>query len=58
MGFFEFIKRQDLFKVPVQLRYKGKRGFSSFCGGCVSIIFVLTVLALFGYYSHDFYKNP
>ena len=58
MGFFDFVKRQDLFAVPVQLTYKGERGFSTFCGGCVSIMFVLTVMALFGYYSHEFYMNP
>ena len=58
MGFFELVKRQDLFAIPVQLTYKGERGFSSFLGGCCSIIFVLTVMALFGYYSHSFYKNP
>ena len=58
MTIFEFVKGQDLFAVPVQLTYKGERGFSTFCGGCVSIIFVLTVIVLFGYYSHEFYMNP
>ena len=58
MTFFDFVKRQDLFAIPVQMTYKGERGFSSFIGGCCSIVFVLIVMALFGVYTHDFYMNP
>ena len=58
MGVVDFVKEQDLFRVPVQLRYKGKRGFTTFIGGCCSIMFVLTVIALFTVYSHNFLLNP
>ena len=58
MTFADFVKRQDLFAVPVQLTYKGERGFSSCIGGCCSIIFVLTAVALFAYYSLQFHRDP
>ena len=57
MGFLKFLKRQDLFSVPVQLTYKGERGFTSAVGGFCSIIFVLTAIALFTVYSLAFYRN-
>ena len=58
MGLIEFLKRQDLFGVPVQLTYRGESAFSSPVGGCCSIMLVLITMALFGVYSHDFYHNP
>ena len=58
MTFFDFVKRQDLFAVPVQLTYKGERGFTTFCGGCCSIMFVLIVMSLFAAYSHNFIIEP
>ena len=58
MTFFDFVKRQDLFAIPVQLTYKGERAFSSFTGGCCSILFVLIAVAIFAHNSHSFYKNP
>ena len=47
MTFFDFVKQQDLFAIPVQLTYKGERAFTSFCGGCVSILFALIAAAIF-----------
>ena len=58
MGCTDFLKRQDLFGVPVQLTYKGERGFTSAVGGCCSLVFVMTAVALFVVYSLDFYHNP
>ena len=58
MGLTEFLKSQDLFGTPVQLTYKGERGFKSAVGGCCSIMLVLIAIALFTIYSLDFYHNP
>ena len=58
MGLTEFLKSKDLFGVPVQLTYKGERGFTSAVGGCCSIMLVLIAMLLFVTYSLDFYQNP
>ena len=47
MTFSDFVKQKDLFATPVQLTYKGERAFSSFYGGCCSILFVLVAVAIF-----------
>ena len=58
MGLLDFLKRQDRFGVPVQLTYKGERFFTTAVGGCCSIMFVLTAIALFTVNAISFYRNP
>ena len=41
------IRRRDMFGIPVQLTYKGDTAFNTCFGGCVSIIFVVTFIAIF-----------
>ena len=42
------IKEQDLFGQPVILTYKGDTEHKTFCGGCVSVLLLLTTIAYFG----------
>ena len=58
MSVINFVKRQDLFGVPVQLTYRGERAFTSFIGGFCSIMFVLSVISTFVVYSRRFFDNP
>ena len=43
------IEEQDLFAVPVQVTYRGKRAFGTFFGGCISIILILSLSIYFFY---------
>ena len=52
------IKMQDLFAVPVQLHYRGKPAFNTVCGGCVSILLVMSVIAFFSYEFHKVNMEP
>ena len=43
----EKVKGADLFGQPVQLTFKGNATFNTCCGGLVSIVFVLAMMAVF-----------
>ena len=58
MSVTDLIRQQDLFAIPVQLNYKGRRSFTTFIGGCCSILLVLSTIALFIYSSIDFFSDP
>ena len=52
------IKNQDLFGVPVQLTYQGDKSFKTACGGCLSILFVLSFTVGFILQFRELYVNP
>ena len=52
------IKSGDLFGVSVQLTYKGEEKFKTFCGGCVSLFFLLTMVLYFAYEFETAYYHP
>ena len=41
------IRGTDLFGVPVQLTYKGQTAFNTICGGCISILLVISLATYF-----------
>ena len=43
-SFSKFIKYLDFFSIPVSLTYKNEPYYATFVGGCVSIIFGLSLL--------------
>ena len=53
-----FITDQDLFGIPVQLTFKGDSAFNTFCGGCVSIIFIVTFTVIFCLQLHTSWTHP
>ena len=58
------IKSQDMFAIPVQLNYRGQTNYNTFCGGCISIILVISLTCIFGvelsrlYHEPDFQQYP
>ena len=52
------IKDQDLFAIPVQLTYQGRRAFGTIYGGCISICMVLALCAYFCFSFHREYNHP
>ena len=57
MKLTSLLKQSDLFGEPVLLSYKGQRRFKSATGGCISILFVLTVIVIFTAYSVNFFSK-
>ena len=47
------IKSLDLYGQRVQLTYKGNATFMTCCGGLVSLIFMLAMMATFSYQIYD-----
>lgn len=45
---FKFLKRLDIFGLPVSINYKGKRYFRSKFGGILSLITIIVVLIVGG----------
>ena len=41
------IRKSDLFGAPVQLKYKGQTAFNTLCGGCMSILMIITLISFF-----------
>ena len=52
------VRKQDIFGIPVQLTYKGDTTFNTFCGGCISILFVLTFLTVFSLRLYECWRYP
>ena len=52
------IKSQDLFAIPVQLTYRGEKGFNPFCGGCISLLLIVGLSTYFILSIHNLYMNP
>ena len=52
------IKSQDLFAIPVQLTYRGEKGFNTFCGGCISVLLIAGLSTYFALSLHNLYMNP
>ena len=44
-----FFKALDIYAKPINLTYKGKEKFASFCGGLVSSLVILLVISLLVY---------
>ena len=38
------VRGLDLFAVPVSLTYKGNTKFNTLCGGCLSLVMILSLL--------------
>ena len=45
----EAVRMQDMFAVPVQVTYRGKRAFNTVLGGFLSIIIILGLVIYFAY---------
>ena len=54
----ELIKSKDLFGVPVQLTYKGQSSFNTLCGGCVSILIIVSLVPYFVVELDQAYRFP
>ena len=54
----ELVKSGDLFGVKVQLTYKGVDKFKTFCGGCATLFFLLTMVLYFAYEFDHVYHHP
>ena len=52
------IKNQDLFGVPVQLSYKGQTAFNTVCGGCLSVLIMMTFSVYFAVEIRQLYLHP
>ena len=52
------IRSQDLFAVPVSLTYRGETAFNTFCGGCISILLILSLMGYFAVELHREYVHP
>ena len=48
----------DLFAVPVSLTYKGKKSFSTLCGGCFSLVLIVGFLIYAGLSLHTMIAYP
>lgn len=48
----------DLFAVPVSLTYKGKKSFSTLCGGCLSLVLIVGFLIYAGLSLHTMIAYP
>ena len=53
-----FVRRSDLFAIPVQLTYKGQRKFDTFLGGCCTILLVIAALTTLPLMILDGMYNP
>ena len=52
------VRDMDMFAVPVSLSYKGKSHFNTLCGGCFTLVLVLTFLSYSVISLHDLITNP
>ena len=48
----------DMFAVPVSLTYKGKTQFNTLCGGCFSLVIILTFVTYAGLSMHTLITQP
>ena len=52
------VRGLDLFAVPVSLSYKGKTKFNTLCGGCFSLVFILSFLTYAGLTLRELIVDP
>ena len=44
--------------MPVQLTYRGERAFNTVCGGCISILLIISLMVYCGIEFHRLYIHP
>ena len=54
----DVVRGSDLFGIPVQLTYKGSSSFNTICGGCVSILLVISLAVYFSFSLSEEFFNP